>query len=304
MNLDKLAGQYLEYLQYQRHYSIKTIESYNRQIKHFIYFLNQEAITDYNDVNYLMLRGYLTKLYEENLAKTSINHKLSALRSFFNYLLKEELILDNPFLLVESQKTTQRNPDFLFLEEMLDLLESIETKDDLGVRNKAMLELMYASGLRCSEVVNLQIFDIDLGQMILLIHGKGNKDRYVPFHEYARDWLINYIEEARTSLMIKNEGHNFVFVNKFGNPLTNRGVEDIVDRVTRHYDPTKKIHPHTIRHSFATHLLNAGADIRTVQELLGHENLATTQIYTHITKDHLKEVYLCAHPRSRENKEN
>ena len=144
----------------------------------------------------------------------SINHKLSALRSFFNYLLKEELILDNPFLLIESQKTAQRNPDFLFLEEMLDLLESIETKDDLGIRNKAMLELMYASGLRCSEVVNLQIFDIDLGQMILLIHGKGNKDRYVPFHEYARDWLINYIEEARTSLMIKNEGHNFVFVNK------------------------------------------------------------------------------------------
>lgn len=300
MNLDKLANQYLEYLQYQRHYSIKTIESYNRQINHFICFLNQEAIEDYNDVSYLMLRGYLTKLYEENLAKTSINHKLSALRSFFNYLLKEELIADNPFLLIESQKTIQRNPDFLFLEEMIDLLESIETKDDLGIRNKAMLELMYASGLRCSEVVNLQISNIDLDQMILLIHGKGNKDRYVPFHEYARDWLIRYIEDARTNLMIKNEGHSFVFVNKFGNPLTNRGVEDIVDRVTRQYDSTKKIHPHTIRHSFATHLLNAGADIRTVQELLGHENLATTQIYTHITKDHLKEVYLNAHPRSKE----
>ena len=304
MNLDKLANQYLEYLQYQRHYSIKTIESYSRQINHFICFLNQEAIDDYDNVNYLMLRGYLIKLYEENLAKTSINHKLSVLRSFFNYLLKEELIVDNPFLLIESQKTAQRNPYFLFLEEMIDLLESIETKDDLGIRNKAMLELMYASGLRCSEVVNLQISNIDLDQMILLIHGKGNKDRYVPFHEYARDWLIRYIEDARTNLMIKNEGHSFVFVNKFGNPLTNRGVEDIVDRVTRQYDPTKKIHPHTIRHSFATHLLNAGADIRTVQELLGHENLATTQIYTHITKDHLKEVYLYAHPRSRENEGN
>lgn len=299
-NLDKLADQYLDNLQYQRHYSIKTVEAYSRQINHFIGFLKQETIDDYKDVNYAMLRGYLTKLHEENLAKTSINHKLSALRSFFNYLLKEELIIDNPFLLIESQKTAKRNPDFLYLEEISDLLDSIKTKDDLGIRNKAMLELMYASGLRCSEVVNLQLSNIDLNQMILLIHGKGNKDRYVPFHEYARDWLIRYIEEARTNLMLKNEGHNFVFVNKFGNPLTNRGIEDIIDRITRQYDPTKKIHPHTIRHSFATHLLNAGADIRTVQELLGHENLATTQIYTHITNEHLKEVYLNAHPRSKE----
>lgn len=297
-NLDSYLQQYLDYLQYQRHYADKTIESYHRQITHFKLFLKSEMIADYNDVDYPLLRGYLTKLYEENLAKTTINHKLSALRSFFNYLLQEELIEDNPFLLIESQKTGKRNPDFLFPEEILELLDSIETKDDLGIRNKAMLELMYASGLRCSEVVNLQIANIDFNQMLLLIHGKGNKDRYVPFHEYAAKWLFKYIEEARKNLMIKNEGHNFVFVNKFGNPLTNRGVEDIVDRITQTYDPTKKIHPHTLRHSFATHLLNAGADIRTVQELLGHENLSTTQIYTHISKDHLKEVYLNAHPRN------
>ena len=153
-------------------------------------------------------------------------------------------------------------------------------------------------GLRCSEVVNLQVSDIDFNQMIILVHGKGGKDRYVPFHEYARDWLIKYIDEARNNLMIKNEGHNFVFVNKNGNPLTNRGIENIVDRITFKYDATKKIHPYTIRHSFATHLLNAGADIRTVQELLGHKNLATTQVYTHISKDHLKKVYMKTHPRS------
>lgn len=300
MTLDKQVQQYLDYLQYQRNYSDHTIDSYRREIKQFLNFLKQEAIDDFKDINYALLRGYLTLLYEEKLAKTTINHKLSALRSFFNYLLKEELIEDNPFLLVESQKTAKRNPDFLFPEEIMDLLDSIETKDDLGVRNKAMMELMYASGLRCSEIVNLQLANVDLNQMMLLIHGKGNKDRYVPFHDYARDWLIKYLEEARNNLMIKNEGHNFVFVNKFGDPLTNRGVEDIVDRITRLYDPTKKIHPHMIRHSFATHLLNAGADIRTVQELLGHENLSTTQIYTHITKDHLKEVYLKAHPRNLE----
>lgn len=298
--LDNYAQQYLDYLQYQRRYADKTIESYKRQIEHFKLFLIEESITDYNDVNYAMLRGYLTKLYEQNLSKATINHKLSALRSFYNYLLKEELIDDNPFLLVESQKTAKRNPEFLFPEEILDLLDNIETKDDLGIRNKAMLELMYASGLRCSEVINLQIANIDLNQMILLIHGKGNKDRYVPFHEYARDWLIKYLEESRNNLMIKTEGHNFVFVNKFGNPLTNRGVENIVDRIAYLYDPTKKIHPHMFRHSFATHLLNAGADIRTVQELLGHENLSTTQIYTHISKDHLKEVYLKTHPRNGE----
>ena len=285
MDLDKLINEYLDCLKYERNYSNNTIASYRREIMHFKVYLVQEGIDDYNDVDYLMLRGYLTKLYDENLAKSSINHRLSALRSFFDYLLKEEFIKDNPFKLIESQKVGQRNPDFLFQEEMIDLLDSIETKDDLGIRNKAMLELMYASGLRCSEVANLQVSDIDFNQMVVLVHGKGGKDRYVPFHEYARDWLIKYIDEARNNLMIKNEGHNFIFVNKFGNPLTNRGIENIVDRVTFKYDATKKIHPHTIRHSFATHLLNAGADIRTVQELLGHKNLATTQVYTHISKE-------------------
>lgn len=298
MDLDRLIDEYLDCLKYERNYSNNTIASYRREIVHFKVYLIQEGIDDYNNVDYLMLRGYLTKLYDENLAKSSINHRLSALRSFFDYLLKEEFIKDNPFKLIESQKIGQRNPDFLFQEEMIELLDSIETQDDLGIRNKAMLELMYASGLRCSEVVNLQVRDIDFNQMIILVHGKGGKDRYVPFHEYARDWLIKYIDEARNNLMIKNEGHNFVFVNKNGNPLTNRGIENIVDRITFKYDATKKIHPHTIRHSFATHLLNAGADIRTVQELLGHKNLATTQVYTHISKDHLKKVYMKTHPRS------
>lgn len=299
MGLSKEKKSFLEYLQYQRDYSLKTIESYQREIDHFIMFLHIEEIASYQEVNYRCLRGYLTKLYDEKLSKSSINHKLSALRSFYNYMLKNEWVDDNPFLLIESQKVATRNPDFLFPEEMIALLDGIPNQDKLGMRNKAMLELMYASGLRCSEVVNLKLIDVDFSRQLLLIHGKGGKDRYVPFHEYAKEVLVSYVEEARDILVAKaNEDTGYVFVNARGGQLTNRGIQNVVDRICKLYDPTKKIHPHTFRHSFATHLLNEGADIRSVQELLGHANLSTTQIYTHITTDHLKQVYEKAHPRN------
>lgn len=300
MNLHKPADAFLEYLQYQRDYSEHTTASYQREIEHFLQFLTREEMDSYTDVTYQMLRGYMAYLYDANLSKRSINHRISALRSFYNYLLKQEIVDDNPFLLLDSQKVAKRNPDFLFVEEMIDLLDSIKTDTELGMRNKAMLELMYASGLRCSEVVNLKVMDIDYGRQVLLIHGKGGKDRYVPYHDYAKEVLEKYLDEGRYTLLLKAKmEHTHVFVNVRGDKLTNRGVQNIVDRVCQEYDSTKKIHPHTFRHSFATHLLNAGADLRTVQELLGHENLSTTQIYTHITDDHLKQVYQNAHPRNR-----
>lgn len=181
---------------------------------------------------------------------------------------------------------------------MLGLLDSIHIDSDLGMRNKAMLELMYASGLRVSEVVHLTLDHIDFSHQMLFIHGKGNKDRYVPFHDEAKKWLVEYINHARIELMsTTHQDHDFVFVNKRGGQLTNRGVEDIVNRCMRDYDPTRKIHPHTIRHSFATHLLDAGMDIRVVQELLGHASLSTTQIYTHVTQEKLIEVYNKSCPR-------
>lgn len=299
MDLNKIKEQFLEYLQYQRQYSSKTVESYQREIEHFILFLKVEEMTSYQDVSYRFLRGYLTVLHEQGLAKNSINHKLSALRSFYTYMLKQKIVDDNPFLLIESQKTAKRNPDFLFPEEMLGLLDCIPCNDELGLRNKAMLELLYASGLRCSELVNLKLTDIDYQRQLLLIHGKGGKDRYVPFHDYAKVVLEEYLDNARNALLIRGDGeHSYVFLNAKGNMLTNRGVQDVVNRICKLYDSTKKIHPHTFRHSFATHLLNSGADIRTVQELLGHSNLSTTQIYTHITKDQLKQVYEKSHPRN------
>ncbi|MFV0393773.1 MAG: tyrosine recombinase XerC [Coprobacillaceae bacterium] len=299
MSLIKQEERFLEYLQYQKDYSEHTIASYKREIDHFLDFLRIEEITSYQEVTYRMLRGYMTILYEADLSKRSINHKVSALRSFYNYLLKQEIVDDNPFILLDSQKVAKKNPDFLFVEEMMALLDSIKADTDLGIRNRAMLELMYASGLRCSEVVNLKVTDIDYHRQVLLIHGKGGKDRYVPYHDYAKEVLEEYLDSARYALMTNaKEEHTYVFVNARGNKMTNRGIQNIVDRICQEYDPTKKIHPHTFRHSFATHLLNAGADLRTVQELLGHANLSTTQIYTHISDDHLKQVYQNAHPRN------
>lgn len=298
----KTMKEYLHYLQYFKNYSSLTIKGYQRDIEEFIQYCQRENISCFETVKYSFLRGYLAYLHTKNLSPKTINHHMSSLRGLYRYLQKEERIDDNPFILIESLKEPQRQPDFLYIDEMLDLLDSIDTHTSLGRRNKAMLELMYASGLRCSEVVELQLSQIDFSRQLLLIHGKGGKDRYVPFHDYAASWLKDYIENDRQEIMSKSQqDHYFVFINKFGKPLTNRGVEDIVNRVVKAYDPTKKIHPHTIRHSFATHLLEQGIDLRVVQELLGHAHLSTTQVYTHITKQHLKEIYDHSHPRNQQN---
>ncbi|MDD8048956.1 MAG: tyrosine recombinase XerC [Thomasclavelia sp.] len=298
MKKELLRDKYIDYIENEKKYSDKTVDSYLREINSFIDYLNKENINKFSDVKYSLLRGYMAYLASSNLSKNSINHKITSLRSFYKYLIKNDYVNDNPFVLLENIKTPKRNPEFLFADEMIALLDSIDVSDNLGIRNKAMFELMYASGLRCSEIVNLELNDIDFSRQLLLIHGKGSKDRYVPFHDYAKTQLLNYIQNARQELTSQTSS-TYVFVNKFGNQLTNRGVEKVLDKICMNYDSTKRIHPHVIRHSFATHLLNNGADIRTVQELLGHENLSTTQIYTHITKEHLKEVYQKAHPRNK-----
>nr|WP_281677240.1 tyrosine recombinase XerC [Eggerthia catenaformis] len=296
--MNKHRDSFLEYLKYQKRYSDLTIASYRREINDFIMFIHQEALSEFAECDYKFIRAYLVYLNSKHLSHTSINHKLSTLRTFYKYLEKNKIVKNNPFTLIHSLKTGQRNPDFLYLDDMLELLDSIEVTSSLGIRNKALMELMYASGLRVSEAVSLSLSDIDWNRHILFITGKGNKDRYVPFHDYASLWLKKYINEARKELMaVTHQDHNFVFVNKNGKALTNRGIEDIVNRCMNHYDPLRHIHPHTIRHSFATHMLDAGMDLRVVQELLGHSSLATTQIYTHITREKLQEVYNQACPR-------
>lgn len=288
---------FLHYLKYQKNYSVLTLESYDRELTDFLLFVGKESIS-LQEVDYYVIQNYLIHLNEKHLSHTTINHYLSSLRSFFKYLCKQEIVSSNPFTQVHSLKTGSRNPDFLYVDEMMGYLDSIDTHTSLGVRNKALLELMYASGLRVSEVVSLRLSQVDFNRQMLRVLGKGSKEREVPFHDYAKKWLLEYIDNDRVSIMNEyHETHDYVFVNRRGRKLTNRGVENIIDRTMYLYDPLRKIHPHTIRHSFATHLLDAGMDIRVVQELLGHSSLSTTQIYTHVSQEHLREVYNRTCPR-------
>ncbi len=295
--MEQLIKEFLNTLEVQKQYSFNTIQAYQFDIEEFTRFLKVEAIENYQDVDYIVVRNFLGKLYDDSLQSSTIARKLSSLRSFYDYLLKHGHLKDNPFVLTKAPKLEKKNPDFLFYEEIDELLDCIDETSNLGVRNRAVVELMYASGLRASEVVGLQLGDIDESRMVLHILGKGKKERYVPFHELALDCLKRYIEEARPSLMVNaKQKHQYVFVNKNGNPLTSRGLRDILDRLALNAGIGRRLHPHTIRHTFATHLLDQGAELRFVQEMLGHSNLSTTQIYTHVSKEKLKKTYESAHP--------
>jgi len=297
--LNDLVLKYRDYLQYQKRYSPNTIEAYIRDIEHFQGFITEESLTDFADVEYSFIRGYLNNLYSDQLLRTSVARKLSSLRSFYNYLIKQNKVNDNPFLLVHSPKLPVRHPDFMYYDEMIELLETIDLTTSLGLRNRTLLELMYATGLRVGEIVAIELKDIDTVNQLLLVHGKGNKERLVPFHDLATSFLNEYITTARNELMVSlNEKHSYLFVNQRGKAITTRGIRDIFQRVSLESGIGKQLHPHMFRHTFATHLLDQGAELRMVQEMLGHTHLSSTQIYTHVTKEKLKRVYEDSHPKA------
>lgn len=288
---------FIALIEKQKRYSVHTVEAYRRDIEEFRDYLQKEAIDDFSEVDYGMLRGYLSGLYDKSLQPATIARKLSSLRSFYDFLLEKGVLKDNPFSLIHAPKQKRRNPDFLYEDEIELLLDRIDTHTDLGVRNKALLELMYASGLRASEVVELRLGQLDLNECLVHVVGKGQKERIVPFHSYCQKWLCHYVIDARENLLMANgEGHDIVFVNQRGKPLTTRGLRDILDRCCLKAGLGRHVHPHALRHTFATSLLNRGADIRFVQEMLGHASLSTTQIYTHISMEKLKRTYLETHP--------
>ncbi len=292
---------FLNYIDTINTKSIHTRDAYKRDLEEFHFFLINQGVTFWQGVDSKTIMRFIEHLNKHakgGLKNSSISRKISSLRSFFNYLAKQNIVTHNPLSSIHNPTKQKMLPDFLLFEELNQLLESFDLSDPYQMRNRAMFELIYASGLRVSEAVNLTLEDIDLEQRTLRFIGKGSKERMVPFYSDCADLLRQYIEDIRPILM-KGKLHHRVFINQKGEGFTSRGIEYLLDQCSKKAGINRSVHPHMLRHSFATHLLDNGADLRLVQELLGHENISTTQIYTHVTLDRLKEMYLKSHPRAK-----
>jgi len=299
LNSTEIILMYQDYLKYQRQYSKNTVVSYTTDINNLINFLNQEELGDLLHISNRIAKFYVTHLYNQYSPK-SILRKISAVRSLYDYLIEEDIVSMNPFEFVVLPKVNRKLPKFIYPREMIDFLDNIDTSKALGKRNKAIFEVLYGSGLRVQELVDIKIQNVDYLNKTLLIHGKGNKERVVPIHDIAIHTIQDYLLNARPELAVRNnESVDSLFLNFRGGKISNRGVNLILEKELEHQVSTLKISPHSFRHSFATHLINNGVDLRVVQELLGHVSLSTTQIYTRVSKEKLKSEYLNTHPRAR-----
>ena len=273
---------YLHYLKVERGLSENTIASYGIDLKLFLEYLRENEIPSFKQVNKEVIVNYMQAEKNNNKANSSILRSVSSLRKFFQYLAQEKIIEKDPMLLIDTPKKKQHLPQVLTKEEVEKLLHSPNTGQVLGLRDRAMLELMYATGLRISEIINLKLEDLHLTMGTLQTLGKGHKERIVPVGDEAIKWINRYLEEARPKLL-KQKRSNYLFLNFHGNNLTRQGVWKNLKAEVRKAGIQKNITPHTLRHSFATHILENGADLRIVQELLGHADISTTQIYTHLS---------------------
>ena len=298
IDMDDIVSKFIFYLKNERNYSSNTINSYEHDINDFNDYLKSHNINDLTKVQRDQIKPYLVTLYDLKYTSSTIARKLSALKSFYKYLFQHNLITTNPFILIKTPKKEKKLPNFLYYNELDILLKTPDKNTPLGFRNCLLLELLYSTGIRVSELVNIKLSDIDFKSGKILINGKGNKERIVLYGDYCRDYLKQYLPNIRNSLL-NGHNHPYLLVNHHGEPLTTRGVRSIIDTIIKHSSVKSHVSPHTLRHTFATHLLNEGADILAVKELLGHSSLNSTQIYTHVTNERLREVYLSAHPRAK-----
>lgn len=290
--------EFINYLNVERGLADNTLESYGRDLRYFSNFLQeQNSITNIQDTTRANIIAYLLYLQKQGRATSTISRNLASIRAFYQYLVREKLLDKDPSSNLESPKLEKRLPKVLTVKEVEILLSQPDLSDPRGIRDKAMLEVLYASGIRVSELVALNLDSVNLNMGFLRCMGKGSKERIVPLGKIAVKSVTEYLEKARDKL-IKNPEEQALFVNHHGKRLTRQGFWKIIKQYAKQAGINKDITPHTLRHSFATHLLENGADLRSVQEMLGHADISTTQIYTQLSKGRLKEVYAKAHPRA------
>ena len=292
--MDKLINDFLKYLEVERHYSEHTIISYKTDLEEFNEYLGNKNI---KDTDYKFIRDYLTYMFDKKYEKKTISRHISTLRSFYKYLLEEKIIKKNPMTLISNPKLDKKLPNFLDYDELEILLNIPDRSTTLGLRDALILELLYSTGIRVSELINIKLKDINRSDKKILIMGKGSKERYVLYGEVLDNLLDVYLSNSRSKL---NKNSDYLILNKDGNQITDRGIRLIISKILKKGEIDYHVSPHTLRHTFATHMLENGADLKSVQELLGHENLSTTQVYTHVTNERLRSVYLKTHPRAKE----
>jgi len=293
----ELLVKYTKYLEIERGLSPYTVRNYTTDIQGFLDFLSQNKVTSLDNVDRLVMRRYLGLLHGQKTSRISISRKLSALRSFYRFLKRENLVSSDPAASLSAPKLEQRLPTFLTQDEVLKLIQSPDTSAIVGIRDRAILELLYAAGLRLSEVTNLNVGDLDLNSRQIRAWGKGSKERMVLIGKPAAEALKRYLRQSRTRLLGK-KSTQALFLNRFGERIAERRIQYIIKKYARQAGLDMRVYPHMLRHTFATHMLDGGADLRAVQELLGHARLATTQIYTHVSQNQIRRTYLAAHPRS------
>jgi integrase/recombinase XerC len=292
---EEFVERFLTFIRAERNVSEHTLRAYRKDLN---IFLQESSIKDIRDTDVLDVRGYVASQVSKGLNKSTVSRRLSSLKSFFNYLCREGIMDSNPAKIVPSPKSAQKAPLFLTVDDAFGLVEKPDGMDFISVRNRAVLELLYSSGIRVGELSSLDIEDIDIKEGIMRVRGKGKKERLVPIGSTALDAIKSYIIERH--LVKKKE--KALFINRSGKRLTERTLRRIVVKYAREFGIQGRIGPHTLRHTFATHLLQDGADLRAIQELLGHESLSTTQKYTHLDIKHLMDVYDTAHPLSGKQK--
>jgi tyrosine recombinase XerC len=297
--MSEALDRFINYLTVERNASPYTVRNYRADLLDYFNFLGEKNIDSLDEVDKNTMRDYMSQLMEYGFARSSIARKLSAVRSLYRYLQREDLIAASPVASISSPKLDRRLPTFLGREEAASLVEAPDTTNPSGTRDHALLELLYASGLRVSELANLDMEQLDLEAKEIRVWGKGSKERITLIGDPAARALKAYLECGRPQL-VKSDRIDAVFLNLKGGRLTVRSIQSIVRKYGANTSVDKKVHPHMVRHTFATHLLDGGADLRVVQELLGHASLSSTQIYTHVSKTQAKKVYLAAHPLAKE----